>query len=59
MRQWEKQSQRFRMRGLDPKAVYVSESGKKLSGAALMNGGITLGMFGDYYSHTETWKVMD
>lgn len=59
MRQWEKQSQRFRMRGLDPKAVYVSESGKRLSGAALMNGGITLGMFGDYYSHTETWKVMD
>ena len=59
MRQWNKQALRFRMRGLDPKAVYVSDSGKKLSGAALMNGGIPVVMFGDYYSHVETWRVMD
>ncbi|MGN1129390.1 MAG: alpha-galactosidase, partial [Candidatus Flemingiibacterium sp.] len=59
MHQWDKQLPRFRMRGLDPNAVYVSESGNRLSGAALMNSGISLNMFGDYYSHTETWKVMD
>lgn len=59
MHQWDKQLPRFRMRGLDPNAVYVSKSGNKLSGAALMNSGIALDMFGDYYSHIETWRVMD
>ncbi len=59
MHQWDKQLPRFRMRGLDPNAVYVSESGNRLSGAALMNSGISLNMFGDYYSHTETWRVID
>lgn len=59
MHQWDKQLPRFRMRGLDPNAVYVSKNGNKLSGAALMNSGIALDMFGDYYSHLETWRVMD
>lgn len=59
MRQWDKQSLRFRMRGLAPDKLYVSESGVTVSGAALMNGGITLGMYGDYYSHVETWKAMN
>ena len=59
MHQWDKQLPRFRMRGLDPNAVYVSENGNKLSGAALMNSGISLNMFGDYYSHSETWRVLN
>lgn len=37
MRQWDKQSLRFRMRGLAPDKLYVSESGVTVSGAALMN----------------------
>ena len=59
MHQWDKQHMRFRMRGLDPKAVYVSESGRKLSGDALMNSGISVAVFGDYFSHVETWRIMD
>lgn len=55
MRKWDRQTPRFRMRGLDPKAVYVNENGLKLSGAALMNIGVEIAMFGDYFSQTATW----
>ncbi len=57
MHQWDKQLPRFKMRGLLPDAVYVSENGTRLSGAALMNSGVSVKLFGDYFSHVETWKL--
>lgn len=57
MHQWDKQLPRIKMYGLLENGIYVSESGVKLSGAALMNSGINVKMFGDYFSHTETWVL--
>ncbi len=58
MRNWDnKQLSRFRMRGLKPTAIYTSENGKRMSGAALMNSGIEVKIFGDYSSHRETWRI--
>lgn len=65
MHQWDKYMPRFKMRGLDPNAVYVNDSGKKMSGAALMNSGISIArygyyqspMHGDWASLVETWRA--
>lgn len=59
MRQWDKQSPRFRMRGLDEKAIYINENNQKISGAALMNSGISISMRGDHFSQVMTWKRCD
>lgn len=57
MHQWDKQLPHFRMRGLIPDTYYVSEDGKRLSGAALMNVGLDITLFGDYSSAVQTWKI--
>ena len=57
MHQWEKQLPHFRMRGLIPDAYYVSDDGKRMSGAALMNMGLDVKIFGDYSSDVQTWKI--
>ncbi len=64
MRQWDKYMPRFKMRGLDPDAIYVSDSGQRVSGAALMHSGISVTKYGyykslmsaDYSSLVETWR---
>lgn len=57
MHQWNRQLPRFRMRGLIPDAYYICEDGRKISGAALMNSGIDVTLFGDYASNVQTWKI--
>lgn len=59
MHHWDKHMPRFRMRGLIPERIYVSESGQRVSGAALMSSGITVTLFGDYSSFRETWRLED
>ncbi len=57
MRQWDKQLPRFKMRGLIPGAVYVSDSGLRQSGAALMASGVRVSLVGDYSSSVQTWRI--
>ena len=57
LHQWDKQFPRFKMRGLIPDGIYVSESGTRISGAGLMNSGIGVKLQGDYASHMETWHL--
>ena len=54
LHQWDKQLPRFRMRGLDPDAVYESDK-TRMSGAALMNIGIQLTLRGDYSCAVSHW----
>lgn len=58
MRQWDKFIGRFRMRGLVPDAVYTSGS-ISMTGAALMNIGLSIPMRGDYASSVLTFKLKE
>ena len=57
IRQWDRQLPRFRMRGLIPDAIYVSDSGQRQSGAALMASGVKVNFVGDYSSSVVTWRT--
>ncbi len=59
MRAWDLQLPRFRMRGLLPDAVYVSEDGRELTGEALMQIGLKVSLRGDYASDMSTWKIKE
>ncbi len=50
MRHWDKILPRFRMRGLKPDGIYVSDEGMRMSGAALMHIGVAIPLKGDYCS---------
>ncbi len=55
LRQWDKQLPRFRMRGLEPDALYASGE-LRMSGSALMGLGVKLPLRGDYASLVRTWR---
>ncbi|MCQ2445696.1 MAG: alpha-galactosidase [Clostridia bacterium] len=59
MRAWDLRLPRFRMRGLIPDAVYVSEDGKEMTGEALMQIGLTVSFKGDYASAMSVWKLKE
>ncbi|MDD3336700.1 MAG: alpha-galactosidase [Eubacteriales bacterium] len=56
MRCWNLPMPRFRMRGLDPKAVYCCEDGRSMTGEALMNIGLSLRLKGDCDSVMSVWR---
>ena len=49
---------RIRIRGLEPDAVYETEDGRRITGAALMYQGITLPLRGDYSSEVIVLKSL-
>ena len=55
MHQWDKQLPRFKMRGLDPEAVYT-DGQYRMTGKALMTLGVKVSLRGDYSSQVQTWK---
>ena len=58
MRNWDLDLPRFRMRGLLPEAVYQCEDGRRMTGEALMNIGVTISLKGDCDSKKSTWRLV-
>jgi len=58
MRCWDLMTPRFRMRGLIADGVYECEDGRRMTGGALMNIGLSVPMKGDYSSVMSVWRMI-
>lgn len=58
MRCWDLPTPRFPMRGLIADAAYEDEQGRRMTGDALMNIGLSVDLKGDCDSQLSTWRVV-